>query len=51
MNTAIVPVDFSEISLNARFAAQLFNGHEQIEMLLYHCYEKDEEGKTGWKVF
>lgn len=47
MNTAIVPVDFSEISLNAaRFAAQLFNGHEQIEMLLYHCYEKDEEGEN-----
>lgn len=47
MNTAIVPVDFSDISLNAaRFAAQLFNGHPGIEMLLYHCYENDYEGEN-----
>src|SRR5262245_38588067 len=47
MNTAIVPVDFSEISLNAaRFAAKLLNGHDSIEILLYHCYEKDDEGEN-----
>jgi nucleotide-binding universal stress UspA family protein len=41
MNTVIVPVDFSETSLNAaRYAAQLLTGHFGVTMILHHVYEK-----------
>lgn len=41
MNTAIVPVDFSESSLNAaRYAVQLLTGHYGVNMILYHLYDK-----------
>lgn len=41
MNTVIVPVDFSETSLNAaRYAGQLLTGHYGVNMILYHVYEK-----------
>ena len=41
MNTVIVPVDFSETSLNAaRYAVQLLTGHYGVNMVLYHLYEK-----------
>ena len=41
MNTVIVPVDFSETSLNAaRYAGQLLAGHYGVNMILYHVYEK-----------
>ncbi|HEX6915974.1 MAG TPA: universal stress protein [Chitinophagaceae bacterium] len=46
MNTVIVPVDFSETSLNAaHYAAQLLVGHYGVTMLLYHHFNKtsDEE--------
>lgn len=44
MNTVIVPVDFSETSLNAaRYAAQLLTGHYGVTMLLYHHYSKTSE--------
>ena len=44
MNLVIVPVDFSELSLNAaHYAVQLLNGHDIAEILLYHTYEKPEE--------
>ncbi len=44
MNTVIVPVDFSDASLNAaNYAAQLFTGHESVNMILYHIYEKPWE--------
>ena len=43
MNTVIVPVDFSETSLNAaRYAAQLLAG-QNVKILLYHSYEKPVE--------
>ncbi len=44
MNTVIVPVDFSETSLNAaKYAAQLLVGHYGVTLLLYHHYSKASE--------
>lgn len=44
MNTVIVPVDFSETSLNAaQFAAKLFVGHYGVTIVLYHSYSKATE--------
>lgn len=41
MQTVIVPVDFSETSLNAtRYAAQLLTGHYGVNMILHHVYDK-----------
>jgi nucleotide-binding universal stress UspA family protein len=43
MNTVIVPVDFSETSLNAaRYAAKLLTGHYGVNMILHHVYEKSQ---------
>ena len=48
MNTVIVPVDFSETSLNAaQYAAQLLVGHYGVTMLLYHHYSKSSEEKEA----
>jgi nucleotide-binding universal stress UspA family protein len=47
MNTVIVPVDFSETSLNAaRYAAQLLTGHYGVTMILYHSYSKTAETES-----
>lgn len=44
MKTVAVPVDFSETSNNAaQYAARLLAGHNEIKMILYHLYEKDED--------
>jgi nucleotide-binding universal stress UspA family protein len=41
MQTVIVPVDFSETSLNAaRYAAKLLTGYYGVNMILHHVYEK-----------
>jgi nucleotide-binding universal stress UspA family protein len=41
MQTVIVPVDFSETSLHAaRYATQLLNGHQDVNMILHHVYDK-----------
>lgn len=41
MNTVIVPVDFSETSLNAaRYATRLLTGHYGVNMILHHVYDK-----------
>jgi nucleotide-binding universal stress UspA family protein len=41
MQTVIVPVDFSETSLNAaRYATKLLTGHYGVNMILHHVYEK-----------
>lgn len=41
MNTVIVPVDFSETSLNAaRYAVKLLTGHYGVHMILHNVYEK-----------
>ena len=44
MNTVIVPVDFSETAENAaQYAVKLLTGHPDVEIILYHTYEKDVE--------
>src|SRR5688572_4206163 len=41
MNTVIVPVDFSDTSINAaRYAMKLLTGHYGVNMILHHVYEK-----------
>ncbi len=48
MKTVIIPVDFSETSLNAaRFAAQMFSDKPNTHILLYHFYNKDDEYDTA----
>ncbi|MCZ2460395.1 MAG: universal stress protein [Chitinophagales bacterium] len=48
MKTVIVPVDFSETSLNAaRYAGQLLAGHHGVEMILYNVFEKEEEAEVS----
>jgi len=44
MNTVIVPIDFSDTSLNAaHYAAKLLNGYDGIELILYNMFESDNE--------
>ena len=48
MNTVIVPLDFSDASINAaEYAARLFNNHENINLILYHAYENDRESESS----
>lgn len=49
MTTVIVPVDFSETSLNAaRYAAAFLKGHYGVTIILYHSYSNaDEAVKAG----
>ena len=42
MKTVIVPIDFSDTSVNAaEYAVHFLAGHSGIEIILYHCYEMD----------
>jgi len=42
MQTVILPVDFSETSLNAaRYAVRLLTGHYGVNLILYHLYDKE----------
>ncbi len=44
MNTVIVPVDFSDTSLNAaRYAMKLLTGYYGVNMILHHVYEKPSQ--------
>jgi nucleotide-binding universal stress UspA family protein len=44
MNTVIVPVDFSDTSLNAAtYAVKLLTGHYGVNMILHHVYEKSSQ--------
>lgn len=48
MNTVIVPVDFSDTSLNAaRYATKLLSGHNGVEMILYHMFVKENEEENS----
>jgi nucleotide-binding universal stress UspA family protein len=41
MKTVIVPVDFSETSLNAaRYAVRMLTGHYGVNMILHHVYDR-----------
>lgn len=47
MKTVIVPVDFSETSLNAaRFAAQMFSGFSSVSVILYSLFEHANESEN-----
>ena len=52
MKTVIVPVDFSETSLNAaHYAVQLLTGHYGVDMILHHVYEKENHAaEAGQKL-
>lgn len=40
----IVPLDFSEFSLNAaNYAAEMFKNAEDVQIVLYHFYKKEDE--------
>lgn len=44
MTTVIVPIDFSETSLNAaRYATTFLTGHYGVNLILYHSYHKASE--------
>lgn len=48
MQTVIVPVDFSETSLNAaRYAVQLLTGRYGVHMVLHHVYEKPAQAQEA----
>ena len=44
MNTVLVPIDFSETSINAaRYAVKLLINHPEVEITLYHTFDKPDE--------
>src|SRR5436190_6813688 len=44
MNTVIIPVDFSQTSLNAaNYAIKILTTSPETEIILYHVYEKPDE--------
>ncbi len=48
MQTVIVPVDFSETSMNAaRYAVQLMTGQYEVNMILHHVYEKASQASEA----
>lgn len=48
MHRIIIPVDFSETSLNAaRFAAKMLAGHPDTLIILYHNYAHDNEYESS----
>ena len=47
MKTVIIPIDFSETSLNAaRYAAQMLSGKTEAHIILYNLYEDDDDFET-----
>lgn len=50
MTTVIVPVDFSETSINAaRYAANFFANHDGVNIILYHSFSKDSDREESEK--
>jgi nucleotide-binding universal stress UspA family protein len=48
MKNVIIPVDFSETSLNAaRYAAQMLAGQENANVILYNMFEKLEDAENA----
>ncbi len=48
MKDVIIPVDFSETSLNAaRYAADMLSGKENSHVILYNMFKDEEEGETA----
>jgi nucleotide-binding universal stress UspA family protein len=48
MTTILVPTDLSQVADNAaRYAAQMVKGHYDVNFILYHVYENDEDKETA----
>lgn len=48
MTTIIVPTDLSQVADNAaRYAAQMVKGHYDVNFILYHVYDNDEDKETA----
>src|SRR4051812_26053995 len=48
MKDIIIPIDFSETSLNAaRYAADMFNGKPNTHIILYNMYDEAAEASTA----
>ena len=48
MKSVIIPVDFSDTSLNAaRFVASMLSGHTDTNVVLYHNYEHESDKDIG----
>ena len=48
MHRVIIPVDFSEISLNAaRYVARMLAGKEDVTAILYHNYESHDDADVS----
>jgi len=48
MKTVIIPVDFSETSLNAvRYAANMFTGKPGTKVILYNMFANESDGSTA----
>ncbi len=48
MTTIIVPTDLSQVADNAaRYAAQMIKGQYDVNFILYHVYENDEDRETA----
>jgi len=44
MMNVIIPIDFSETSLNAaQYGARMYKGRQDVNIILYHFYEKEED--------
>ena len=44
MKTVVIPIDFSETSFNAaRYAVKLLTDHTEVEIILYHTFDKPDE--------
>jgi nucleotide-binding universal stress UspA family protein len=51
MKTIIVPVDFSRTSINtAHYAIKMLTGQHEIEVILYHAYEKNTEAEQAQEL-
>jgi nucleotide-binding universal stress UspA family protein len=47
MKTIIIPIDFSEVSLNAtRYSAKMFSGNTETKIILYSMYKNEDEKDT-----
>ncbi len=51
MKTVIIPVDFSETSLNAaRYGAGLLTGQPGTTVILYNMFDKEEESVRSRRI-
>lgn len=47
MKTILIPIDFSDVSLNAtRYSAMMFSGNPDVKIILYSMYKDEDEKET-----